>query len=108
VAIPDTRGLRRPARRIADVAIERLSNREIAQALFVTVKTVDAYVNHVFRKLDMDSMKELESVMAQAVRTPSKTELAACTSSEASACQLPVNTPLSLRSNRQMARALLV
>jgi DNA-binding NarL/FixJ family response regulator len=49
------------------MAIERLSNREIAQPLLVTVKTVDAHMNHVFRKLDIDSMKELEPVMAQAV-----------------------------------------
>jgi Bacterial regulatory proteins, luxR family len=41
------------------MAIERISNREIAQPLFVTVKTIDAHMNHVFQKLDIDSMKEL-------------------------------------------------
>jgi DNA-binding SARP family transcriptional activator/DNA-binding NarL/FixJ family response regulator len=55
-------------RRIAEMAIEGLSTREIAQALFVTVKTVETHMAHVFQKLDIDSTKKLEPVIGQAVR----------------------------------------
>jgi LuxR family maltose regulon positive regulatory protein len=32
-----------------------LSNREIAETLFITVGTVKTHVNHIFDKLDMSS-----------------------------------------------------
>ena len=38
-------------RRVAELAAEGLSNPEIAQALFVTRKTVETHLGHVYRKL---------------------------------------------------------
>jgi DNA-binding NarL/FixJ family response regulator len=39
------------------------SNREIAQALFVTTKTVEMHLSNVYRKLDIDSREQLPSAL---------------------------------------------
>ena len=46
-------------RRVAQMAAEELSNKEIAQALFVTVKTVEQHLGRVYRKLDISSRRQL-------------------------------------------------
>jgi len=46
-------------RRVAEMASEGLTNREIAQALFVTEKTVEGHLGHAYRKLDIRSRSEL-------------------------------------------------
>lgn len=46
-------------RRIADLAAAGASNAEIAQALFVTVKTVEMHLTHAYRKLDITKRAEL-------------------------------------------------
>jgi DNA-binding NarL/FixJ family response regulator len=46
-------------RRIATMARDGMTNREIAQALFVTTKTVETHLAHVFTKLDIRSRTEL-------------------------------------------------
>ncbi len=46
-------------RRIAELASEGLTNREIAQTLFVTARTVEGHLTSVFRKLQLDSRNEL-------------------------------------------------
>ena len=46
-------------RRVAELAAEGQSNPEIAQALFVTRKTVEAHLGHVYRKLDIAGRGEL-------------------------------------------------
>jgi len=46
-------------RRVAHLAAEDLSNKEIAQALFVTVKTVEQHLSRVYRKLDLSSRRQL-------------------------------------------------
>jgi DNA-binding CsgD family transcriptional regulator len=46
-------------RRVAEMASEGLTNREIAQALFVTEKTVEGHLGHAYRKLDISSRSEL-------------------------------------------------
>jgi DNA-binding CsgD family transcriptional regulator len=51
-------------RRIAQLAGEGMSNREIAQALFVTVKTVETQLGSAFRKLDVHSRRELGAALA--------------------------------------------
>jgi DNA-binding CsgD family transcriptional regulator/tetratricopeptide (TPR) repeat protein len=49
--------------RVAKMATGGLSNREIAQALFVTTKTVEFHLRHVFQKLDISSRRELRGVV---------------------------------------------
>ena len=53
-------------RRVADLAAQGLTNREIAQALFVTPRTVEGHLTNVFRKLDLDSRDGLAVAMAPA------------------------------------------
>jgi DNA-binding CsgD family transcriptional regulator len=45
------------------MAAEELSNKEIAQALFVTVKTVEQHLGRVYRKLDISSRRQLGAVL---------------------------------------------
>ena len=51
-------------RRVAQMAAEEASNKEIAQALFVTVKTVEVHLSRVYRKLDIESRRQLASALA--------------------------------------------
>jgi DNA-binding CsgD family transcriptional regulator len=46
-------------RRIADYAGQGLTNREIAQTLYITTRTVEGHLTSVFRKLRVDSRTEL-------------------------------------------------
>ena len=46
-------------RRIAERAAAGASNPEIAQALFVTTKTVEMHLSRVYRKLDIGSRGQL-------------------------------------------------
>jgi DNA-binding CsgD family transcriptional regulator len=58
-------------RRVADLAAEGSSNREIAQALFVTLKTVEMHLSNAYRKLDISSRTEL----AAALNAPGEPEI---------------------------------
>jgi DNA-binding CsgD family transcriptional regulator/tetratricopeptide (TPR) repeat protein len=51
-------------RRVAELAAEGRSNPEIAQALFVTRKTVETHLGHVYRKLDIAGRGELPRAIA--------------------------------------------
>jgi DNA-binding CsgD family transcriptional regulator len=58
-------------RRIAELAAEGLTNREIAQTLFVTARTVEGHLTNVFNKLDVKARTALPAALAaptQAVR----------------------------------------
>jgi class 3 adenylate cyclase/DNA-binding CsgD family transcriptional regulator len=50
-------------RRVAQLAAEGLSNKEIAQALFVTVKTVEVHLSNVYRKLEIGSRRQLAAAL---------------------------------------------
>jgi DNA-binding CsgD family transcriptional regulator len=50
-------------RRIAAMAVDGLSNPEIAQALFVTRKTVEAHLGNAYRKLDITSRTQLPEAL---------------------------------------------
>lgn len=50
-------------RRVAELAAEGLTNREIAQALFVTMRTVEGHLTRVFSKLDVTSRRELPDAL---------------------------------------------
>ncbi len=51
-------------RRVADLAREGLTNREIAQALFVTARTVEGHLTQVFRKLGVSARRDLSEALA--------------------------------------------
>jgi DNA-binding CsgD family transcriptional regulator len=55
-------------RRIAEFASKGLTNREIAQTLFVTTRTVEGHLTSIFRKLQLDSRSELDSALATDTR----------------------------------------
>jgi DNA-binding NarL/FixJ family response regulator len=46
-------------RRIAEMAASGMSNPEIAQALFLTIKTIEGHLSGVYRKLDVRSRTDL-------------------------------------------------
>jgi DNA-binding CsgD family transcriptional regulator len=53
-------------RRVVELAATGGTNREIAQTLFVTEKTVEAHLGRSFRKLDISSRRQLPEVLARA------------------------------------------
>jgi DNA-binding CsgD family transcriptional regulator len=53
-------------RRVVALAIEGLSNRQIAEALFVTRKAVEWHLGNAYRKLDVRSRRELPAALGEA------------------------------------------
>jgi non-specific serine/threonine protein kinase len=51
--------LTRREREIAELVASGLSNREIATRLFISKRTVDAHVEHIFSKLEISSRVQL-------------------------------------------------
>ncbi|MGH3854039.1 MAG: ATP-binding protein [Pseudonocardiaceae bacterium] len=51
--------------RVARLAAQPLSNRDIAQALFITAKTVSDHLSSTYRKLNISSRAELATAMAR-------------------------------------------
>jgi DNA-binding CsgD family transcriptional regulator len=49
--------------RVARLAAQALGNREIAQALFITTKTVSDHLTSAYRKLNISSRDQLATVM---------------------------------------------
>ena len=52
-------------RRVAEIAARDRSNKEIAQELFVTVKTVELHLSNVYRKLQIGSRRQLAAALAE-------------------------------------------
>jgi DNA-binding CsgD family transcriptional regulator len=50
-------------RRVAHMAAEGMTNREIAQALFVTENTIETHLRSVYRKLDIHSRSQLAGAL---------------------------------------------
>jgi len=50
--------------RVADLAAEGMSNKQIAQGLFVTLRTVEMHLSNAYRKLDIASRDELPTALA--------------------------------------------
>jgi ATP/maltotriose-dependent transcriptional regulator MalT len=50
-------------RRIAEMAADGRTNREIAQELFLTLKTVETHLSHTYRKLDIESRQGLPEAL---------------------------------------------
>jgi DNA-binding NarL/FixJ family response regulator len=55
-------------RRIAELAADGLTNREIAQTLFVTARTVEGHLTNVFQKLDVNTRTGLPAALATPTR----------------------------------------
>ena len=51
-------------RRVAELAASGLTNREISQALYVTVKTVGTHLGHIYDKLDLEGPEAREQLAA--------------------------------------------
>ena len=63
-ALDPIAGLSSNQRRVVDLAVEGLSNREISTRLFVTQKTVEYHLSTAFKKLGINSRQQL----AQAIK----------------------------------------
>ena len=64
---PQPSGELSPAeRRVAELAGDGLANKEIAQALFVSVKTVEGHLSHVYAKLGVRSRAQLARRLSEA------------------------------------------
>lgn len=63
-ALSGTGALTPSERRVAGLAAEGRSNRDIAQELFVTQKTVEVHLSNAYRKLGIGSRRELASALA--------------------------------------------
>jgi DNA-binding CsgD family transcriptional regulator len=57
-------------RRIAELASQGLTNRQVAQTLFVTARTVEGHLTSVFRKLRVGSRDELPAALASSAPVP--------------------------------------
>jgi DNA-binding CsgD family transcriptional regulator len=55
--------------RTVRMATEGLTNREIAQALFVSTKTVETHLSHAYAKLAIERRAELSAALAAAAGT---------------------------------------
>ncbi len=51
-------------RRVAQLAADGMSNREIAQNLFITTRTVEGHLTHVYEKLAITSREQLSAALA--------------------------------------------
>lgn len=66
-------------RRVAAMAADGMTNREIAQALFVTPSTVEVHLSSVYRKLEISARSQLPEALAGAADAKSEAEPAALT-----------------------------
>ena len=65
VALSGVSGLTAAELRVAELAAQGLRNREIAEALFVTLKTVEVHLGRVYGKLDVGGRSQLATALAQ-------------------------------------------
>ena len=56
-------------RRVAQLAADGLSNRDIAQNLFITTRTVEGHLTHAYQKLAITSREQLPAAHAEATAT---------------------------------------
>ena len=69
IALSGVDSLTPSERRIAELAAEGPTNREIAQELFVTQRTVEVHLTSIYRKLGIGSRSQLAAALHAASRT---------------------------------------
>ena len=57
-------------RRVAQLAADGMSNKEIAQLLFVTIKTVEMHLSHAYRKLGISPAQQLDKALPSPAPSP--------------------------------------
>src|SRR4029450_8788073 len=57
-------------RRVGQLAADGMTNKEIAQTLFVTIKTVEMHLSHAYRKLGINSRAQLDNALLTPAPTP--------------------------------------
>lgn len=62
----DALGLTAREREVAQVVAEGLSNREVANRLFISVRTVTSHLDHIYTKLGISSRRELAQLVSDA------------------------------------------
>jgi DNA-binding CsgD family transcriptional regulator len=65
IALRGLESLTPSERRVAELAAEGPTNREIAQALFVTPRTVELHLTNAYRKLGIGSRSELAAALSE-------------------------------------------
>jgi DNA-binding CsgD family transcriptional regulator/tetratricopeptide (TPR) repeat protein len=65
VALSGVEALTPSERRVAEMAAEGPTNREIAQALFVTQRTVEVHLTSIYRKLGISSRMQLPAALGR-------------------------------------------
>ena len=58
--------------RVARLAAQGLTNREIAQSLFITTKTASTHLSHIYRKLEISRRGQLAEALAGQIADPSE------------------------------------
>jgi DNA-binding CsgD family transcriptional regulator len=61
--------------RVAQLAAQGLTNRQIAQALFITMRTVSAHLGHAYAKLDIDDRAHLAPALSETLPSGSRAEV---------------------------------
>jgi DNA-binding CsgD family transcriptional regulator len=74
--LPGADALTASEHRIAAMAATGMSNRDIAQALFVTVKTVEMHLGHVYQKLNVAGRTQLAGSLGNQVQRADDVRLA--------------------------------
>jgi DNA-binding CsgD family transcriptional regulator len=69
--VPDgVEGLTASERRVAELAAAGASNADIAQTLWLTVKTVEMHLTRTYRKLDVGGRAELAHALGSGTGSP--------------------------------------
>jgi DNA-binding CsgD family transcriptional regulator len=63
IALAGVEALTAAERRVAELAAEGLRNREIAETLFVTLKTVEVHLGRAYSKLDIHGRSQLAQAL---------------------------------------------
>jgi predicted ATPase/DNA-binding CsgD family transcriptional regulator len=69
---PAAAALTKREREIAELVAKGLSNREIAAQLFISKRTVDAHVEHIFGKLEISSRVQLTVMLQERAPRPAR------------------------------------